>query len=280
MSKKPDRIIVPIGGGQVFKPFSDEHRESETIGIDYEIIRLAKKRAYSTTNFKNMMPRVLFLPTASNDDLYYSHTIYRHFELKIGCKYDHLLLTSDLIRLTANTRETKKQIREKILWADIIYVGGGNTLKMMKLWREMGIDKLLVKAYNQGTILTGLSAGSICWFNHGNSDSRSFSNPKDWKPIKVAGLGLIPAFHCPHYDSGTWRPASVKHMMKTYPGVCIAIEDNCSIIFKNDQYKVFTSSFSDKKAYKIFWLKNKYYKIRIEQTGDFQPLKNLLKKQI
>ena len=88
--------------------------------------------------------------------------------------------------------------------ADIIYVGGGNILKMMTLWRKLKVDELLNEARAKGIILCGISAGSICWFNYGNSDSRKFKNPNaDY--IKVTGLGFINAIHCPHYDTESKR---------------------------------------------------------------------------
>ena len=81
-------------------------------------------------------------------------------------------------------------MRNLILGADIVYIGGGNTLAMMKRWRELGIDKLLKIAYKRDIVLSGLSAGSICWFKQGLSDSRRFRNPKA-DLIKVTGIGLI-----------------------------------------------------------------------------------------
>jgi dipeptidase E len=70
------------------------------------------------------------------------------------------------------------------LGADIIYVGGGNTLKMMTLRRKLGVDKALQQALKKDIILSGLSAGSICWFDYGNSDSRKFTS-KSTQLIKV-----------------------------------------------------------------------------------------------
>jgi putative intracellular protease/amidase len=85
---------------------------------------------------------------------------------------------------------------EKDLSADIIYVGGGNTLQMMRVWRRFGVDKLIKSAYESGTVLSGISAGSICWFDSGHSDSMSFYNPRKWKYTNVRGLGLIRGGGC------------------------------------------------------------------------------------
>ena len=103
----------------------------------------------------------------------------------------------------------------KILFSsDIIYVGGGNTLKMMTIWRKLGVDVLLKQALEKNIVLCGLSAGSICWFNNGNSDSRKFISNSD-KLIKVTGLGFINATHCPHYDSEPNRHKDLKRIMQT-----------------------------------------------------------------
>jgi len=171
------KVIVAIGGGEI--------GTRGTTAIDREIIRLSHK-----TN-----PKLLFVPTASSDsEIYWKH-IQEYFGDFLKCRTDVLFLIKD--------RPSVEQIRTKILAADIIYVGGGNTLRMMRLWRHLGVDRLLKTAHENGTVLAGISAGSICWFDSGHSDSMSFYNPRKWKYINVRGLGLIKGAHCPHYDSMT-----------------------------------------------------------------------------
>jgi dipeptidase E len=138
---------------------------------------------------------LLFIPTASSDSERYWKHVKEYFGKFLKCKTDVLFLIKE--------RPSKKQIRKKILSADIIYVGGGNTLLMMRVWRGLGVDKLLKLAYKNGTVLSGISAGSICWFDSGHSDSMSFYNPRKWKYINVRGIGLIHGIHCPHYNSMT-----------------------------------------------------------------------------
>lgn len=125
---------------------------------------------------------------------------------------------------------------------------------MMRLWRRLGVDKLLKSAYEKGTILAGISAGSICWFDSGHSDSMSFYNPKKWSYINVKGLGLIKGIHCPHYDSTTLRVPRRKHfreMIRKIGGVGIAIENNCAIEFVDGEvHKVITSN-GRAKAYRL-----------------------------
>ncbi len=90
--------------------------------------------------------------------------------------------------------------------ADIVYVGGGNTLRMMKLWRRRGVDRMLMKAAADGTVLAGVSAGAICWCTAGVSDSRSFNaHDGTWPYIAVRGLGLINVLLSPHHDGDPGR---------------------------------------------------------------------------
>jgi dipeptidase E len=86
----------------------------------------------------------------------------------LKCKTDVLFLIKE--------QPSKESIQRKILSADIIYVGGGNTLQMMCIWRRLRVDTLLISAYENGTVLSGISAGAICWFDSGHSDSMSFFN--------------------------------------------------------------------------------------------------------
>jgi dipeptidase E len=222
-------IIVAIGGGNI--------RTKGTAAIDREIIRLSKK--------KN--PKLLFIPTASSDsEIYWTH-VQEYFGKFLKCKTDVLFLIKE--------QPSQEKIRAKIRAADIIYVGGGNTLMMMRLWRRLGIDKLLKVAYKSGTVLSGISAGAICWFDSGHSDSMSFYNPRKWKYINVKGLGLIRGIHCPHYNSmtlGVPRRKHFKQMMRKTAGFGIAIDNNCAIEFIDGRlYKVVRSK-SYAQAYKVY----------------------------
>src|SRR5207342_214880 len=90
--------------------------------------------------------------------------------------------------------------------ADIVYVGGGNSLRMMKFWRRRGVDTALRRAAAEGTVLAGISAGAICWCSSGVSDSRSFTKTGgSWEYIAVRGLGLVEIVVCPHFDADADR---------------------------------------------------------------------------
>lgn len=255
------RNIVAIGGGQVFVPC----QPPETLAIDEYIVSLAQQNL-SLAGLKRK-PRVLFIPTASGDDLGYCNTIYTLYELRLGCNYNHLRLLAE--RLTAD------EIRHRISWADIIYVGGGNTLRMMRAWRRRGVDEELKAAYNDGTVMCGLSAGAICLFDAGISDSRKGSNPINWKPILVKGLGLIPGVCCPHYDSeGKWRKPACREMLRYHhSSVIIALEDLCALhVDGNGHYN--TVSYANQRCYHISWQEGRIIPQNIH-AGDVTALFNI-----
>ena len=214
---KPLKKIVAIGGGEL--------RNSETLKIDQEIVNLAQKKS----------PKLLFIPTASSDNMDYYKFIQNYFG-NLGCITDVLYLLDKQLKIS--------DIENKILNSDIIYVGGGNTLQMMRVWRRLGVDKLLKAAWEKGIVLCGMSAGSICWFESGHSDSRSFYKPEDWQYINVRGLGLIKGIHCPHYNSTTLdipRKSHFTNMIQKIGGMGIAIDDGCAIKFIDDKFQVLQS---------------------------------------
>lgn len=254
--KKISRKIVAIGGGEIGRP----GYPIETTQIDKEIIRLTGKKH----------PRLLFIPTASSDSRGYFEVVKKHFGKRLGCKVDALWLIDH--------KQTKKVIRDKILSADIIYVGGGNTEKMMRVWKKFGVDKLLIQAYKQGVVLSGLSAGSICWFWGGMSDSRKMID-KTADYIKVKGLSLIPAWHAPHYDVEKDRRPSIKRFMKKNPGVTIAMDNCCAIEFVDDTYRVISSK-KTSNAYRIFFSKGKYHETIIPKIKSFKSITALSKKAV
>jgi len=247
------RKIIAIGGGKVMVP----HGLPETTAIDQEIVRLAGREG----------PRFLFIPTASDDAPDYCEAITRHFGKRLGCSVDVL----DLVKRSV----AHSGLAERILGADIIYVGGGNTLRMMKLWRRRGIDDLLREACICGKVLCGLSAGAICWFRQGNSDSRKFSNPDDDSLIRVSGLGLVDALLCPHYDVEANRERSLENMMRRTPGVAIALENCTAIQIVDDRYRILSTR-RGKQAYRVCWRRGRYLREPLKACEDFRALGTLL----
>jgi dipeptidase E len=133
-------------------------------------------------------PRVCFVGTASGDA---ESARYKFYEAMatLECRPTHLSLikppTADLAAF--------------VLAQDAIYVGGGNTRSMLALWREWGLDRALRTAYEQGVVLGGISAGMICWFEYGISDSV----PGPLTPLPC--LGWLAGSACPHYNGEAER---------------------------------------------------------------------------
>jgi dipeptidase E len=159
--------IVAIGGGEIGRPGT----QIETESIDREIIALSAKKH----------PKLLFLPTASSDSEGYIDVVHQYFGKRLGCEVSSLKLSEGI-----NIGEIEKQV----MVSDIIYVGGGNTYLMLKIWKRTGLDKVLKRAMEKGKIMCGVSAGAVCWFERCLSDYRSFLDPKDrsFNPLQCLGF--------------------------------------------------------------------------------------------
>jgi len=248
----PALKIIAIGGGKVGR-ISPTVR---TTVIDREIVRLSARKS----------PRLLFLPTASADNDQYCEAIHRQFGKRLGCRVDILLMI--------HTHPDRASIRDRISRADIVYVGEGNTLRMMKTWRRYGVDEEIRAAMKRGAVLCGSSAGSIAWFAWGNSDSlKSASNPE--KLVRVRGLGLVNGLICPHYDTEKHRRPSLKAMTKRHRQVAIALDECCAMVIVDDSYRVLPSV-RGRNAYRVCWRDGVYREERLVQSPDFRPLGPLL----
>jgi len=243
--------IIAIGGGEIGRPGFPV----ETTAIDKEIIRLSGQKR----------PRFLFLPTASSDSRSYAKVVDKHFGQDLGCAVSSLFLfDKNLVR---------KEIEKQIMASDIIYVGGGNTLKMLRRWRQLGVDRMLRAAHKRGIVLSGVSAGAICWAAYGNSDSLTFSR-KDAPLIRVRGLNLIKISLCPHYDGEKKRPPDLKKMMRRTPGIAIALDNCAALEIIDNKFRIVTSKKSAG-AYKAYW-KNGKYRIKGLISGPSAPIEKLL----
>ena len=143
-------------------------------------------------------PQVCFLPTAGGESPEYIIRFYEAFTM-LECHPSHLSLFS------LPTADLTSFVLDK----DVIYVGGGNTKSMLALWREWGIDEILRAAWAAGVVLAGLSAGAICWFEQGVTDS---------VPGQLGSLdclGYLEGSCCPHYDAETERRPAYHRLLRT-----------------------------------------------------------------
>ena len=171
--------IIALGGGG----FS---MEPDNLLLDkYILAQTGKKR-----------PAVCFLPTASCEADDYIVRFYKAF-VNLPSRPSHLSLFNP-----------PGNLEQFILSQDVIYVGGGNTKSMLALWREWSLDRIFRKAWRQGIVLAGLSAGSICWFEEGLTDSL----PGKLTPLPC--LGFLSGSNCPHYDSEPNRRPAYQRLIK------------------------------------------------------------------
>ncbi len=217
MSEKlPQRQIVAMGGG-------GWGMEPDNPLLDFYIYNLSNKEE----------PKVCFVPTASGDSEEYTERFYRHFAPKPA----HL---SHLSLFKPHTAD----LRTFILDQDIIYVGGGNTKSLIALWKEWQLDGILRQAWTQGIILCGLSAGSICWFEEGVTDSI----PEKYTTLKC--LGFLTGSNCPHYDGETERRPSYHQLLSQ--GLIsegYAADDGVALHFVSDNLANIVSSRPTAMAY-------------------------------
>lgn len=230
-------------------------REGDTLALDWQVVHLTGKPR----------PNALFIPTASSDSVDYFLTFHHIYGEKLGCDTDVLYLIRE--------KPSYEILKAKIEAADLIYVGGGNTLMMMKRWRRLGVDGLLKAAYERGTVIAGLSAGAICWFAYGHSDSMSFSAQPDWKYIRVRGLGLVNAIYCPHLNSENRTEPFKRMIQKNGTRVGIGCEDGCAIEIVDGAYRIIGRS----SAYKFTRQRGGEVKQeKIASPSFYLPLEQLL----
>ncbi|RXQ90391.1 peptidase E [Ancylomarina salipaludis] len=167
-------------------------------------------------------PKICFLPTASADNESNIKS-WNHYCKKLGLK-------SYVLRVWVASNKDNKSFEDILLNMDAIVVGGGNTLNMLGIWRAQGIDTLLQKALNKGIILSGGSAGSLCWFDSGISDSR---------PVNLSvinGMSFLPFSHCPHYSDKRKKEIYNEQIKNKTIGAGYACDDKSGILFRNGKY--------------------------------------------
>lgn len=213
-----ERQILAIGGGGV----SQEPQNTRL--LDYLIGLTGKAR-----------PRVCIVGTATGDREGNLVTTYRAFGRR-GCEVTHLGLFN---------REVE-DLRAFLLAQDLIYVGGGNTASMLAVWRVHGVDTILREAWESGIVLAGVSAGAICWFEAGITDS--------FGPTLQAlndGLGFLSGSCCPHYDGEVQRRPTYQRSIAEGLIGGIAIDDGCAAYFRGTELREFVTSLPQARAYRL-----------------------------
>ena len=180
-------------------------------------------------------PKICFIPTASGDALTYIERFYNTFGTLV-CAPAHLSLFDP----------PSADLRSFIFEHDALYVGGGNTKNMLALWREWSLDGILREAYDSGIVLAGLSAGSICWFDSGVTDSV----PGPLTPLQC--LGFLRGSNCPHYDvEPERRPAFHRMVSEGALPEGIAADDGVALHYVDEALHTIVSATPTGAAYRV-----------------------------
>lgn len=211
------RRALTMGGGGFLE-------EPENPLLDQFLISLANK--------KN--PKVCFIPTASGDAKSALDKFYDAMKLH-KVEPSHLSLF----------KPPEGSLRDFVFDKDVFYVGGGNTRNLIVLWKEWGLDKLLKKAYAAGKVMGGISAGSICWYQQGVTDSVT----GELNALKC--VGILKGSNCPHYDIEVERRPAYHRLIRKGMPSGIACENSVAAYFENDKFVEFVSSVASKSGYLV-----------------------------
>jgi peptidase E len=183
-------------------------------------------------------PKLLYLPTASADSATGTLSWYR------SCAPLNVE-PSDQASFIASGRQDKSW-EDVLLSVDGIVCSGGNTLNQQAIWKAQGIDVVLRRAWDAGIVLGGASAGSLCWFEEGTTDSR----PKELTIVQ--GLGFLKGSHSPHYDAEKDRRPLYQQLIasgRMKPGY--ACDNNAGIYFEDNEVKRVVASRAGAKVYYV-----------------------------
>ena len=178
-------------------------------------------------------PRVLFVPTASGDSDFYTVRFYNAFGRRAQAAHLKLFAIPP------------PDLRGLVFDHDLVFVGGGNTANMVAVWRLHGLDGILREAWEAGIVLAGVSAGSICWFEAGVTDS--FRAELD----ALECLGFLPGSNCPHYDGEAQRRPAYHRLVRDGFAAGVAADDGCGLVFHGTELADVISSRDGARAYRV-----------------------------
>lgn len=161
-------------------------------------------------------PNVCYIPTASGDNF----EDIRNFWMSYRWRCNHLSVLSLFNR-------SIDDLYEALTGYDLIYAGGGNTVNLLAVWRAHGLDMVLRKVAEEGTVLAGISAGALCWFSGGLTDSLG----PGYNPLRN-GLGFLPYSFCPHMNHKGREDRFLEYAADE-PGIHYGAEDHVGLYFRD-----------------------------------------------
>ena len=194
-------------------------------------------------------PKVCFVGTATGDWQGYIDRFYAAFKT-LPCEPSHL----SLFHLDIT------DFRSFVMGQDAVYVGGGATRNLLALWREWELDAIMREAWEAGVVLAGISAGSICWFEQGLSDSVT---AHQLRPLKC--LGFLPGSNCPHYDGEVdRRPIYQRCIQDGQLPDGYAAEDSVALHFIGRELARVVSSRAKATAYRLRLIDGEVEEVALE----------------
>jgi dipeptidase E len=191
------KIFVMGGGGFAMEP--------ENLILDRFMLSLTAEEK----------PKVCFVGTASGDSQTYLDKFYNAYRT-LECEPTHLSLF----------KPPAQDLESFVMNQNLIHVGGGNTKNLLCLWKEWGLDKILLKASHNGVVLSGMSAGMLCWFEDAITDSYGENL------TKLHALGFLKGSSCPHFDGeSTRRPAYTRLIQSGEIQGGLALDDGAGALF-------------------------------------------------
>lgn len=242
-------LLLTFVGIECLKAQQNTVKQDETIFIWGGDIN-TKFVQYVADLTKKEHPKICYLPTASGDNpnnIKYWGNICNSLELD-----------TVILKVWVSSSEKNQSFEEILLNSDAIVVGGGNTLNMLGIWQAQGIDAILEKALKKGIILSGGSAGSICWFQNGISDSR----PVNLSIVK--GLGFLPYSNCPHYSQDARKNLYHQMIKEGKMNSGYATDELAGILFKNGKAIKFISQSDVHNSYFVNLAKGKIKETKLK----------------
>lgn len=217
-----DRLIVAMGGGGFSMPPDDGR-------LDAFLIELARTRS------GRERPRICFLPTAAGDD-----------DWAVSRFYGAFARSTDASHLALFWR-TVEDVDAFLLDQDLVFIGGGNTVNMLAIWRGHGVDRALVAAWQAGVAMSGMSAGAICWFEGFTTDSYG----PELRPVRD-GLGVLSGSFVPHYHGEAQRRPLFRRLVAD--GALPAgygVDDGAALVFRGTELAEAVTAMDGASAFRV-----------------------------
>jgi len=218
--------LILIGGGDTGRG----NTEYTTKEIDEEIVKMTEKES----------PNFLFIGLASSHADSYYDTMKKIYK-ELGCTPVYLK--------KSNLVNNPDIVKQKIEDADIIYICGGDTVKLLEHVKEYNLEKLLLDAYNKGTVIAGMSAGAILLSNKGFSDSLIIREESD-KYEFIKGLNFINLSFCPHYNTDPKKKKDLEEYLSKNNEEVYSLENNTALKIIDDKISIIKSD-NNSKVYKV-----------------------------